>query len=45
MWRRKKASRSLSALVIIGSWFSSKRRNGGKSEHKRGLRRNVENGS
>jgi hypothetical protein len=45
MWRRKKASRSLSALVVIGSWFSSKRRNGGKGEHKRGLRRHVEHDS
>jgi hypothetical protein len=45
MWRRVKARRSLSALVVIGSWFSSKRRNGGEGEHKRGLRRHVEHDS
>jgi hypothetical protein len=40
MWWRKQARRNL--FVVIGSWFSSKRRNGGKGEHKRGLRRHVE---
>jgi hypothetical protein len=42
MWWRKEASRSLSALVVIDSRFSSKRRNGGKGEHKRGPLRHVE---
>jgi hypothetical protein len=38
----QQTNRNLFALVVIGSWFSSKRRNDGKGEQKGGLRRRVQ---